>query len=82
MCEANAYLIKESEKKLIMEAVDTVEPEEDGISIRLVSIFGEQKIIKASIHSLSLVDHNIFLKDFFNMGWELSYRDQNASQDA
>ncbi len=40
MCEANAYLIQEDEKKLIMEAVDTVEPEGDGI--RLVSIFGDQ----------------------------------------
>ena len=60
MCEANAYLIEEDKKKLIMEAVDTVEPEDDGI--RLISIFGDQKFIKARIHSLSLVDHNIFLK--------------------
>ncbi|MES0446560.1 MAG: CooT family nickel-binding protein [Desulfobacterales bacterium] len=61
MCEANAYLIEEDKKKLIMEAVDTVEPEDDGL--RLISIFGDQKFIKARIHSLSLVDHNIFLKE-------------------
>ena len=61
MCEANAYLIRENEKKLVMEAVDTVEPEGDGI--RLVSIFGDQKFLKAHIHSLALVDHNIFLKE-------------------
>ena len=60
MCEANAYLIEEDGNKLIMEAVDTVEPEEDGL--KLVSIFGDQKFIKASIHSLALVDHNVFLK--------------------
>jgi len=60
MCEANAYLIEGDEKKLVMEAVDTVEPEEDGV--RLVSIFGDQKFIKARVHSLALVDHNIFLK--------------------
>ncbi|RLB85037.1 MAG: RNA-binding protein [Deltaproteobacteria bacterium] len=60
MCEANAYLIQENEKKLVMEAVDTVEPEGDGI--RLVSIFGDQKFLKVHIHSLSLVDHKIFLK--------------------
>jgi predicted RNA-binding protein len=60
MCEANAYLIANNDSKLVMEAVDTVEPQEDGI--RLVSIFGDQKFIKASIHSLSLVDHKIFLK--------------------
>ncbi len=61
MCEANAYIMKGSEKSLIMEAVDRVEPEDDGL--KLVSIFGEQKFIKASIHSLSLVDHNIFLQE-------------------
>ncbi|MCD6274389.1 MAG: CooT family nickel-binding protein [Deltaproteobacteria bacterium] len=61
MCEANAYLIEENGNKLIMEAVDTVEPEEDGL--KLVSIFGDQKFIRANIHSLALVDHNIFLKE-------------------
>ena len=60
MCEANAYLIQDKETKLIMEAVDTVEPEGDGI--KLVSIFGDQKIIKARIHSLSLVDNKIYLE--------------------
>jgi predicted RNA-binding protein len=60
MCEANAYLIEGNEKTLIMEAVDTVEPEDGGI--RLVSIFGDQKFLDAHIHSLSLVDHCIFLK--------------------
>ncbi len=60
MCEANAYLIKEEEEEMIMEAVDTVEPEDDGL--KLTSIFGEQKFLKARIHSLSLVDHKVFLK--------------------
>ena len=60
MCEANAYLIENKETRLIMEAVDTVEPEGDGI--KLISIFGDQKIIKARIHSLSLVDNKIYLE--------------------
>lgn len=60
MCEANAYLMGEQENQLILEAVDSVEPEGDGV--RLTSIFGEQKFVKASIHSLALVDHHIFLK--------------------
>ncbi|MFO7666283.1 MAG: CooT family nickel-binding protein [Desulfobacterales bacterium] len=60
MCEANAYLIGDDDNKLVMESVDTVEPQEDGV--KLVSIFGDQKYIKAHIHSLSLVDHKIFLK--------------------
>ncbi|MCJ7771811.1 MAG: CooT family nickel-binding protein [Desulfobacterales bacterium] len=60
MCEANAYLIEGDENELIMEAVDRIEPENDGV--KLVSIFGDQKFLKASIHSLSLVDHKVFLK--------------------
>ncbi len=60
MCEANAYLIENDHETLLMEAVDKVEPDEDGI--RLVSIFGEQKFIKGSIHSLSLVDHKVYIK--------------------
>ncbi|RLC30985.1 RNA-binding protein [Candidatus Woesebacteria bacterium] len=60
MCEANAYLIEGDENELIMEAVDRIEPEEDGI--KLVSIFGDQKFLKAKIHSLSLVDHKVFLE--------------------
>ncbi len=61
MCEANAYLIEGEKTELLMEAVDIVEPEEDGV--RLESIFGDQKFVKARIHSLSLVDHKIFLKN-------------------
>ena len=60
MCEANAYLKKETGDELVMESVDTVEPEGDGV--KLISIFGEQKFVKGSIHSLALVDHNIFIK--------------------
>lgn len=60
MCEANAYLIEAEQPILIMESVDTVEPEEDGL--RLVNIFGDQKFVKARIERLSLVDHKVFLK--------------------
>ena len=62
MCEANAYLIKGKEHELVMEAVDTIEPEEKGI--RLINIFGEQKLLMARIHSLSLVDNKVFLKKY------------------
>ncbi len=60
MCEANAYIMEEDKEKLVMEAVDKVDPVEDGVL--LVSIFGEQKFIKGHILSLSLVDHKIYIK--------------------
>ena len=60
MCEANAYLIAGDNAELVMEAVDSVEPEDDGL--KLVSIFGEQKFLRAKIDALQLVDHKIYLK--------------------
>ena len=60
MCEANAYLIEDNGERLVMEGVDTVEPQDDGLL--LVNIFGDQKFLKARIESLSLVDHKVFLR--------------------
>jgi predicted RNA-binding protein len=61
MCEAAAYIIKNGQEELFLEDVDVIEP--DGDNLRLVSIFGEQKIIKASILSLNLVNHRVILKE-------------------
>ena len=62
MCEANAYLLENKTETLLMEAVDSVEPDDGGIL--LVSIFGEQKFIKGHIHSLSLVDHKVYIQQY------------------
>ena len=61
MCEANAYLIKESEEQLIMESVDIVQPEGDD-TWRLVDIFGDQKTVKGRIKEMNLVNHKIFFE--------------------
>ncbi|MBW1770427.1 MAG: CooT family nickel-binding protein [Deltaproteobacteria bacterium] len=61
MCEANAYIIRDGEEELLMEAVDTIEPEDDGL--RLVNIFGDQKFIHAHIHALFFANHKILLKE-------------------
>jgi len=62
MCEANAYLLENKTETLLMEAVDRVEPDDGGIL--LISIFGEQKFIKGHIHSLSLVDHKVYIQQY------------------
>ncbi len=61
MCEANAYIIRDGNEELVMEAVDKVEPENDGL--RLVNIFGDQKFMHAHIHALFLVNHKILLEE-------------------
>ncbi|MCB2186592.1 MAG: CooT family nickel-binding protein [Deltaproteobacteria bacterium] len=61
MCEATAYIVDASgEEKLLLADVDLIEPQTDG-EIRLVSIYGEQKVLKASIKSMSLVNHRVVL---------------------
>jgi len=62
MCEANAFIFRNGEEKLLLESVDLVEPEE-GDRIRLVNIFGEQKIIKGKLKSMNLVNHKILFEE-------------------
>jgi len=59
MCEAAAYILKDGREELFLADVDLIEP--DGENLRLVSIFGEQKVFKGSIHSLNLVNHKVLL---------------------
>ena len=59
MCEANAYVIKDGSEKVIMESVDIIRPEDDGIYLE--NIFGEPLKIKARIKEMNLVDHRILL---------------------
>ena len=61
MCEASAYILKNGQEELLLSEVDMIEP--DGDDLRLISIFGEQKVVKADIHSLNLVNHKIILKE-------------------
>jgi len=61
MCEANAFLISDGEEKMLLEGVDLVKPEDED-HIRLVNIFGEQRIIKAKLKSTNLVNHKIFFE--------------------
>ena len=61
MCEANAYLLQNGEEQLIMESVDIVRPEKNGIYLQ--DIFGGQRTVKANIKEMNLVDHRILLEE-------------------
>jgi predicted RNA-binding protein len=62
MCESNAYLIKEGKEELLMESMDILEPIEKD-QYRLVDIFGDQKIIKARLKGMNLVDHKVLFEE-------------------
>jgi predicted RNA-binding protein len=60
MCEAIVFVIKDGEKQQIMENVVTIHP--DGEKLLLTDLFGEQKLITASIEKVDLTGHEIILK--------------------
>jgi predicted RNA-binding protein len=49
MCEAHAFVLKNNKEEKLLENVDQVEVEGD--EIRMINIFGEQRILKARIKS-------------------------------
>ena len=61
MCEANVYMVdKNGQETLVLEMVDIVQPQKD--SVILQNIFGQQKIVKAKIKEMALVEHKILLE--------------------
>jgi predicted RNA-binding protein len=62
MCEANAYISRGEKEELIFESVDLIEPQAEGMFL-LVDIFGGQKMIKASLKRMNLVDHKIIFEE-------------------
>ena len=60
MCEANAYLRRGDEEDLFMENIDILRPEGENIYIR--DIFGQQRVVKARIKEMNLVQHRIVLE--------------------
>ena len=60
MCEASAYLIQDGNEELILENVDELYKE--GGTIRMVNLFGDQKVLEAHIKMISFVENKIVLK--------------------
>ncbi len=62
MCEANAYITSGDREELILNSVDVIEPRKEG-GFLLVDIFGNQKILKARLKRMNLVDHKIIFEE-------------------
>lgn len=60
MCEAHAFILNNNREEMILENVDQVDI--DGDEIRMVNIFGEQKIVRARIKSYSGTKNRILLE--------------------
>jgi predicted RNA-binding protein len=60
MCEASAYLIDDGKEELILENVDELHKE--GNAIRIINLFGDQKVLQAEIRMISFVNNRIVLE--------------------
>jgi predicted RNA-binding protein len=61
MCEASVYIEKHGVEELVMEGVEVLEEEGDGV--RMESIFGEEVRLRARVKRFALVNHRILLEE-------------------
>lgn len=60
MCEASAYLIQDGKEELVLENVDELHTEGD--TIKMINLFGDQKIFDARIKMISFVENKIVME--------------------
>ena len=60
MCEAHAYILKNDKEEKLLDNVDQLEIK--GEEIRMINIFGEQKILKARLRSYNGSQSRILLE--------------------
>lgn len=61
MCEADAYILRDDKKELVLKSVDLVKPQDDGYL--LVDIYGSQKTVKGRLKKMNLVNHEIIFEE-------------------
>ena len=60
MCQTVAYVIEEGKEVPVLEDVVSVSPE--GGNIRMVNLFGEEKIVPGRIRRIDLLTHRILIE--------------------
>ncbi len=59
MCEATVYMTEDGQEKKVMQDVVLVQPEGD--AWLLVTLLGEQKLIRGTIEKLDFLRHTVHL---------------------
>ncbi len=57
MCQTAAYLVREGKEVLVLEDVISVMPE--GPTVKMVNLFGEEKVVEGKIRQIDLLAHRI-----------------------
>ena len=60
MCEAKIYLSEDGQEKKIMDNAVLVQPEGD--TYLLISLLGEQKLVRGRIEKIDLLKHTVHLR--------------------
>ena len=61
MCQSNAYFKNNNNEELILEDVAKIELGDDS-TIKLISLFGEEKVVSGELEEINLLSHKIFIK--------------------
>ena len=59
MCETSAYVIEGDKEVLLLQDVISIRPENG--SLRMVNLFGEEKIVPGRIKQIDLLAHKILI---------------------
>jgi len=60
MCESSAYLVQDGKEELILENVEELFNE--GGKVKIINLFGDQKIVDAELKKISFVDNKIIFE--------------------
>ncbi len=59
MCQTTAYVIEGDREVLLLQDVITIKPENG--SLRMVNLFGEEKVVRGAIKQIDLLAHKILI---------------------
>ncbi len=60
MCEAAVYILKSGKEELVLEGVDFLESSPH--HIKIIDLFGEERLLQAKVKRFSLLEHKIILE--------------------
>ncbi len=66
MCLSKVYVDRNSKRELLAEEIASVEFEDGKLLFK--TLFGEQKVVKASIRQIDFMTHSIFLENIYEGG--------------
>lgn len=61
MCQSRVVTFRDGQEEVVMDDVVTVRPQDDHLFLQ--DLYGQQKVIRARIKELQLMDHRIVIEE-------------------